>query len=207
MFEWAELPNKNFRLLFVGIQGCDEREGNNPSWFNRIEASKVTEIIRKLVRNFELTEADFGVITPYHQQVVKLKMALESLEMPDVKVGSVEQFQGQEKEIIIISTVRSTVKYNEFDRTYNLGFLGNWQRFNVAITRARSLLIIDPVWDKLLRYCANNGSYHGCPLPLPENHHHIEFVDNEALECKAEFSDADFDKNTSLGFRFSPIRW
>lgn len=48
------LPNKEFPVLFIGIQGCDEREGSNPSWFNRIEASKVAEIIRKLVAVTEL---------------------------------------------------------------------------------------------------------------------------------------------------------
>uniref|UniRef100_A0A1D1YSN7 RNA helicase n=1 Tax=Anthurium amnicola TaxID=1678845 RepID=A0A1D1YSN7_9ARAE len=176
-----DIPNKQFPLLFVGIQGCDEREGSNPSWFNRIEVSKVVELIRKLKRNTDLNDSDIGVITPYRQQVLKLKKALESLEMPDVKVGSVEQFQGQERQIIIISTVRSTVKHNEFDRVHNLGFLTNPRRFNVAITRARSLLVIvgnphiitkDPYWDKLLRHCADNGSYQGCPLPEPEVHYY-----------------------------------
>ncbi|KAL5712554.1 RNA helicase [Ranunculus cassubicifolius] len=169
------LPNKEFPVLFIGVQGCDEREGNNPSWFNRIEASKVVEIIRKLTRNGDLTDSDIGVITPYRQQVTKLRKILEDqLDMPDVKVGSVEQFQGQEREVIIISTVRSTVKHNEFDRVHYLGFLSNPRRFNVAVTRARSLLVIignphiiakDPYWDKLLRYCADNNSYQGCALP------------------------------------------
>jgi helicase MOV-10 len=136
------LPNREFPVLFFGIQGCDEREGNNPSWFNRIEASKVVEVIRRLTASGNLSEEDIGVITPYRQQVLKLKNALENLEMTDIKVGSVEQFQGQEKKVIIISTVRSTIKHNEFDRTYCLGFLSNPRRFNVAITRAISLLVI-----------------------------------------------------------------
>lgn len=178
-YDCLALPNRSFPVLFIGIQGCDEREGNNPSWFNRTEASKVVDTIMKLRRNGGLDEADIGVITPYRQQVLKLKKALESLELSEVKVGSVEQFQGQEREVIIISTVRSTVKHNEFDQVHNLGFLSNPKRFNVAITRAKSLLIIignphiiskDPYWDKLLRYCADNGSYQGCPLPPPERH-------------------------------------
>lgn len=136
------LPNKEFPVLFIGIQGCDEREGNNPSWFNRFEASKVVEIIKKLTINTDSNEPDIGVITPYRQQVVKLNKALDTICMDGVKVGSVEQFQGQEREVIIVSTVRSTVKHNEFDKTYCLGFLSNWRRFNVAITRARSLLVI-----------------------------------------------------------------
>ncbi|KAL9447579.1 hypothetical protein AB3S75_015116 [Citrus x aurantiifolia] len=167
-------PNKDFPVLFFGIQGCDEREGNNPSWFNRFEVSKVVDIINKLRENTELNETDIGVITPYRQQVLKIKKVLETWDMPDVKVGTVEQFQGQEREVIIVSTVRSTVKHNEFDRTYCLGFLSNPRRFNVAITRARSLLIIvgnphivcqDPYWNKLLWHCCDNNSYQGCPAP------------------------------------------
>lgn len=177
VYDCIGLPNKSFPVLFIGIQGCDEREGNNPSWFNRIEASKVVNIIRTLTRDGDVREADIGVITPYRQQVAKIKRALETFEMPDLRVGSVEQFQGQEREVIIISTVRSTVKHNEVDKFFNLGFLTNYRRFNVAITRAKSLLIIvgnphiitkDRYWDKLLRYCADNGSYQGCPLPPPE---------------------------------------
>ncbi|KAL9450709.1 hypothetical protein AB3S75_012441 [Citrus x aurantiifolia] len=167
-------PNKDFPVLFFGIQGCDEREGNNPSWFNRLEVSKVVDIINKLRENTELNETDIGVITPYRQQVLKIKKVLETWDMPDVKVGTVEQFQGQEREVIIVSTVRSTVKHNEFDRTYCLGFLSNPRRFNVAISRARSLLIIvgnphivcqDPYWNKLLWHCCDNNSYQGCPAP------------------------------------------
>lgn len=140
---WAEiLPNRDFPVLFIGVQGYDEREGSNPSWFNRTEASKVVEIIKKLTISQDLREEDIGVITPYRQQVLKLKKALEGVDMPAIKVGSVEQFQGQEREVIIISTVRSTIKHNEFDKNHCLGFLSNPRRFNVAITRAKSLLII-----------------------------------------------------------------
>ncbi|WOL03127.1 putative RNA helicase SDE3 isoform X1 [Canna indica] len=206
IYECVDLPNKAFPVLFIGIQGCDEREGNNPSWFNRIEASKVVEIIRKLMRNTDLGENDIGVITPYRQQVLKLKKALESLEMPELKVGSVEQFQGQEREVIIISTVRSTVKHNDFDRVHNLGFLSNPRRFNVSITRAKSLLIIvgnphiitkDRHWDKLLRYCADNGSYQGCPLPPPERH---EFTYNSNTEY-------DYERDNSQPYSNNETKW
>ncbi|XP_010522289.1 PREDICTED: probable RNA helicase SDE3 [Tarenaya hassleriana] len=168
------LPNKEFPVIFYGIQGCDEREGNNPSWFNRIEISKVIETIKRLTANDCVQEEDIGVITPYRQQVSKIKEVLERLEMNDVKVGSVEQYQGQEKQVIIISTVRSTIKHNEFDRAYCLGFLSNPRRFNVAITRAISLLVIignphiickDTYWTKLLWRCVDNDSYQGCGLP------------------------------------------
>ncbi|XP_004297116.1 PREDICTED: probable RNA helicase SDE3 [Fragaria vesca subsp. vesca] len=177
------LPNKDFPVVFFGIQGCDEREGNNPSWFNRTEASKVVEVTKRLTAGKNLSEEDIGVITPYRQQVLKLKKAFENLDMPDIKVGSVEQFQGQEREVIIISTVRSTIKHNEFDRTYCLGFLSNPKRFNVAITRAKSLLIIignphiiskDFNWNKLLWRCVDNNSYQGCNLPVRQEENYYE---------------------------------
>ncbi|ESQ36377.1 hypothetical protein EUTSA_v10006684mg [Eutrema salsugineum] len=175
------LPNKEFPMVFYGIQGCDEREGNNPSWFNRIEISKVIETIKRLTANDCVQEEDIGVITPYRQQVMKIKEVLDRLDMTEVKVGSVEQFQGQEKQVIIISTVRSTIKHNEFDRAYCLGFLSNPRRFNVAITRAISLLVIignphiickDMNWNKLLWRCVDNNAYQGCGLPERE-----EFVE------------------------------
>lgn len=174
------LPNKEFPVLFFGIQGCDEREGNNPSWFNRIEVSKVVETVGKLINGGKIREEDIGIITPYRQQVLKIKQTLENLEMPDVKVGSVEQFQGQEKEVIIVSTVRSTIKHNEFDRIHCLGFLSNHRRFNVAITRAISLLVIignphiickDDHWSQMLWHCVDNSSYLGCSLPERIEHY------------------------------------
>ncbi|KAJ9700394.1 hypothetical protein PVL29_005951 [Vitis rotundifolia] len=184
---WAEiLPNREFPVLFIGVQGYDEREGSNPSWFNRTEASKVVEIIKKLTISQDLREEDIGVITPYRQQVLKLKKALEGVDMPAIKVGSVEQFQGQEREVIIISTVRSTIKHNEFDKNHCLGFLSNPRRFNVAITRAKSLLIIignphiiskDLYWNKILWHCSDNDSYQGCALPERQ-----DFVDKEPVQ-------------------------
>ncbi|CAH9136634.1 unnamed protein product [Cuscuta epithymum] len=175
---WVDLlPNKEFPLLFIGVQGFDEREGNNPSWFNRIEASKVVEVVSSLIEDKGLKGEDIGVITPYRQQVLKIRRVLESSDMNEVTVGSVEQFQGQEREVIIISTVRSTVKHNEFDKIHYLGFLSNPRRFNVAITRAKSLLIVignphiicqDPYWNKLLWYCVGNDSYKGCFLPVKQ---------------------------------------
>jgi len=77
--------------------------------------------------------------------------------------------------VIIISTVRSTLDNIGFDLKHNLGFLANPKRFNVAVTRACSLLIVvgnpavlntDPNWGALLRYAVNQGAYRGVPPPV-----------------------------------------
>ena len=86
-------------------------------------------------------------------------------------VGSTEEFQGQERRVIIISTVRSTPEYVNTDNQFKLGFLANPKRFNVAITRARALLIIvgnphilsqDADWMRLLEFSVAKGCYKGC---------------------------------------------
>ncbi|XP_076933925.1 putative RNA helicase SDE3 isoform X1 [Bidens hawaiensis] len=174
---WKDyIPNPEFPVLFLGVQGVDEREGNNPSWFNRIEASEVVEVILNL-KDKGIKNEDIGVITPYRQQVIKISTALETFVGSEIKVGTVEAFQGQEREVIIVSTVRSTIKHNDTDKRHCLGFLSNPRRFNVAITRARSLLIAignphiickDEHWNKLLWHCVENDSYKGCFLPKKE---------------------------------------
>ena len=85
-------------------------------------------------------------------------------------LGSVEEFQGSERPVIIISTVRSTVDYIELDLKHKLGFLSNKKRFNVAVTRAQALLIVignpftlenDPNWKSMIDFCVDGGGYTG----------------------------------------------
>ncbi|KAF7695436.1 hypothetical protein HF521_007159 [Silurus meridionalis] len=155
---WEHLPKPDFPLIFHGVPGKDERESNSPSFFNT-----------------NLTE-DIGIITPYRKQVEKLRKAIlkcdkELKDCRDInllKVGSVEEFQGQERRVIIVSTVRSSGEYLESDFFFNIGFLKNEKRFNVAVTRAKSLLIVvgnpvilstDATWCKFIDYCTEEG---GC---------------------------------------------
>jgi helicase MOV-10 len=89
-----------------------------------------------------LKPEDIGIISPYRKQVEKIRQLIKSgkKEIPNIEnitVGSVEEFQGSERRAIIISTVRSSREYLEFDYSHNLGFLKNPERFNVAITRAQ----------------------------------------------------------------------
>uniref|UniRef100_A0A2K5PR29 RNA helicase Mov10l1 n=1 Tax=Cebus imitator TaxID=2715852 RepID=A0A2K5PR29_CEBIM len=172
---WEKLPKKGFPLIFHGVRGSEAREGRSPSWFNPAEAVQVLRYCCLLARSIfsQVSASDIGVITPYRKQVEKIRILLRNVDLMDVKVGSVEEFQGQEYRAIIISTVRSNEDRFEDDR-YFLGFLSNSKRFNVAITRPKALLIVlgnphvlvrDPCFGALLEYSITNGVYMGCDLP------------------------------------------
>ncbi|XP_078409442.1 RNA helicase Mov10l1-like [Cetorhinus maximus] len=173
---WEKLPRKGFPIIFHGLRGNEMREGSNPSWFNPKEAVQVMRYCCLLAKHCTnpVQPSEIGVIAPYQKQVQKIRILLRSGYLSDIKVGSVEEFQGQEKLVIIVSTVRSSEENLCEDTRYVLGFLSNPKRFNVAITRAKALLIVvgnphillkDPCWGAFLEYCVVNDAYVGCNLP------------------------------------------
>ena len=177
---WERLPTRGVPLLFDGIVGKDSREANSPSWFNADECTRIYEYVLCLLGargGRPIRPTDIGVITPYNKQAQKLTRLFKAGDLAvganGIKVGSTELFQGQERKVILISTVRSSADYIGFDLKHNLGFLSNPKRFNVAVTRACSLLVVvgnphvlasDPHWNALLRYCVQKGAYVGEPL-------------------------------------------
>ncbi|XP_033918819.1 RNA helicase Mov10l1 [Melopsittacus undulatus] len=175
LLRWGKLPKKGFPLIFHGVRGSEIRESRSPSWFNPVEAVQVMRYCSHLARseNTAVPVTDIGVITPYRKQVEKIRLLLRSIDLADIKVGSVEEFQGQEYMAVILSTVRSCEGLFG-DAKYSLGFLFNPKRFNVAVTRAKALLIVvgnpdvlakDPCFCALLEYSLMNGAYVGCDLP------------------------------------------
>ncbi|GAB0175958.1 RNA helicase Mov10l1 [Grus japonensis] len=140
-------------------QGSETREGHSPSWFNPTEAVQVMQYCCHLAKNENavVSVTDIGVITPYRKQVEKIRFLLRSIDLADIKVGTVEEFQGQEYMVIILSTVRSHEGLFGDDK-YCLGFLFNPKRFNVAITRAKALLIVVGNPHVLVKCGAENPS-------------------------------------------------
>ncbi|XP_035498377.2 RNA helicase Mov10l1 isoform X1 [Scophthalmus maximus] len=174
--QWKNLPKKGFPLLFHGVRGTEMREGNNPSWFNPVEAVQAMlyccQLSKKLYN--PVNASDIGIIAPYKKQCEKIRVLLGKVGLSDIKVGSVEEFQGQEFLVIIMSTVRSNESVQSDDLQSALGFLANPKRFNVAITRPKALLLIvgnphilirDLCFRALLQYCFINGAYLGCDPP------------------------------------------
>uniref|UniRef100_A0A8C2ZHY3 RNA helicase n=1 Tax=Cyclopterus lumpus TaxID=8103 RepID=A0A8C2ZHY3_CYCLU len=166
---WEYLKKMDFPVIFRGVTGIDEREASSPSFFNVAEVEVLMDYVRKLLQTdgkkglATLSPRDIGIIAPYRKQVQKIRKALK-------EVGSVEEFQGQERRVIMVSTVRSSPNYVEIDKQFNLGFVKNEKRFNVAVTRAKALLIVvgnprvlntDPTWARFIQYCRDEGGYDG----------------------------------------------
>ena len=124
-------------MIFHGVIGQDLKEEASPSFFNIEEIVIVRDYIKKLceMRQNRVLPNEIGVIAPYRRQVQKLRQKLRQDGFGEVMVGSTEEFQGQERRVIILSTVRSSPQYVHTDQQYKLGFLKNPKRFNVAITR------------------------------------------------------------------------
>jgi regulator of nonsense transcripts 1 len=125
-FKW---PNGN-RVVCVNSNGWEERRG--VSSINRDEAYAVAALIPRI----QLEQAEIGIITPYlAQKNLILELLAKHHNMLDIKVDTVDGFQGSEREVIVYSCVRS----NERGA---LGFLSDYRRLNVAITRARKGLVV-----------------------------------------------------------------
>lgn len=168
---WPELPRKDFPLFFHAIRGQTEKDAHSCSLYNRQEADQIIAYIKiilsKEINGRTVAENDIGVISPYTKQVHHIKGLVKDNNWDKVEVGSTEQYQGREKPIILISTVRSGLS--------TVGFLNNEKRLNVAITRARALMIIvgnpdtlqrDVHWYSLLKYFVDNGALKGCTFKL-----------------------------------------
>ncbi|KAG1841812.1 P-loop containing nucleoside triphosphate hydrolase protein [Suillus subalutaceus] len=148
ILRWKKLPSKKFSIIFHSISGNDDREASSPLCFNIDEVTQVHKhSLLRDDRQIRVAHSEIGVIAPYQAQCVKIRKMLSGM-ADEVKVGS-------ERRVIIISTVRSSREFIEFDLKYTLGFVAKPRRFNVAVTRAQALLIVvgdpnvlslDPLW-------------------------------------------------------------
>jgi len=175
--ENALLPGSEIELLskpveFIDTAGCgfnETYETSETSVENKEEGELLLKHLRQLVETMETSNLKFnrfsvGIISPYKAQVNILKEKFledEWVGYPNIAVNSVDGFQGQERDIVYISLVRSNSD-NE------IGFLKDYRRMNVALTRAKKKLIIigdsatlsgDDFYLKFLAYMEKIGAY------------------------------------------------
>nr|XP_048312732.1 protein ZGRF1 isoform X6 [Myodes glareolus] len=149
VLEW--LPT----LCFYNVTGAEQVEREN-SFQNVAEAAFTLKLIQSLIVS-GIAGSMIGVITLYKSQMYKICHLLSDVDAghPDVRavqVSTVDAFQGAEKEVIILSCVR----------TRQVGFIDSEKRMNVALTRGRRHLLIvgslsclrkNRLWGRVIQHC------------------------------------------------------
>jgi predicted DNA helicase len=113
----------------INVSGKELVQKDSKSFYNQSEIDRVEEILLDLDKK-GIKKEQIAVISPYKAQVKKLQAMFKEYE-----IDTVDSFQGREKDVVIISFVRS----NEQNV---LGFLTDYRRLNVSISRAKSKLIL-----------------------------------------------------------------
>lgn len=172
LFPVSPYRTRNAAVFFYSVKTPCRRTKFNPSWINPGECGSVHRFYKRLVE-CGVAAMDVGIISPYQEQVRVIRSEIESDGMEVPKIGSVEEFQGQERMIILISTVRSKVRGE--DKQFGLGFVNHPKRINVALSRARALLVVfgnplvigeDPNWKQIVLSCQKQMCYiEEAPVP------------------------------------------
>lgn len=157
-------------IVWVNTEGMDAEEEFVEKSFGRVNKNEaeltlqqLEAYLTKIGKQRVLEERiDIGIISPYQAQVYYLRQLLRKRPFFSpykqlISINTVDGFQGQERDVILISLVRANEKGK-------IGFLSDLRRMNVAITRARMKLIIlgdastltrHPFYKKLYEYISN----------------------------------------------------
>lgn len=150
------LQNKGTHITFIDTAGSGYNEKHGPDGVS-LQNEGELQIVNKILEQEQWNLSASAFISPYAGQVVA---ATEELPAP-LRKSTIDSFQGQEKENIIVSLVRSNDEGE-------IGFLKDYRRMNVAITRAKEQLIVigdsatigaDKFFNEFLSYVEKFGNY------------------------------------------------
>jgi ATP-dependent RNA/DNA helicase IGHMBP2 len=150
------LQNTGVHLTFIDTAGSGHQETHGPDGIS-LQNEGELQIVQKLLETEQLDPLKTALISPYSGQAVAAKESLPT----SLRISTVDSFQGQEKENIIVSLVRS-------NDDGDIGFLKDYRRMNVAITRAKEQLFVigdsatigaDPFYNAFLGYVEKHGNY------------------------------------------------
>jgi superfamily I DNA and/or RNA helicase len=152
----AHLLNTGVHITFIDTAGSGYNETRGPDG-SSLQNEGELSIVQKILETEFLSLPQTAFISPYSGQVAAARDVLPK----PLRISTIDSFQGQEKEIIIVSLVRS-------NDDGDIGFLKDYRRMNVAITRAKEQLFVigdsatigaDPFYNSFLTYIEENGSY------------------------------------------------
>ncbi|KGR78810.1 DEAD/DEAH box helicase [Ureibacillus manganicus] len=138
---WFDVPNEQ--------QYFEQRMKEGSSLFNETELKVISKLLIDLNDATKKSKADgtfeehqlksVGVISFYREQVNRINKLIDELELNHlhIRTGSVDKFQGMEMDVILVSMVR-----NNDNKHGDIGFAKDYRRLNVALSRARELLLL-----------------------------------------------------------------
>ncbi|RYF88221.1 MAG: hypothetical protein EOO03_08895 [Chitinophagaceae bacterium] len=152
----SELFDHATHISFIDTAGMgfEEKHGADGS---SLQNEGELQVLQKIMETEELNPLDTAFISPYAGQVAAAKELLPQ----QMRISTIDSFQGQEKDVIILSLVRSNDEGE-------IGFLKDYRRMNVAITRAKEKLFVigdsatigaDPFFSEFIDYVVEHGDY------------------------------------------------
>ncbi|MEM8906239.1 MAG: AAA domain-containing protein [Bacteroidota bacterium] len=169
---WTLAIPEPYPLTFIDTAGCGFEESLNPETKSRFNKGEYF-IFREYFLQFidALAQADevlptMALIAPYREQCQYIREELETDEQlqaysAHLDINTIDAFQGQERDLVVISLVRSNERGE-------IGFLADYRRMNVAMTRARKQLVVigdsatianDDFYQAFIEYVEQNGHY------------------------------------------------
>ncbi|XP_056887023.1 helicase with zinc finger domain 2 isoform X3 [Takifugu flavidus] len=148
-------------------------KGNENSRANKEEMETVVDIAQKLVEIAKIEQQSIAILSPYNAQVSQIRENLKNKNMKEITVTTITKSQGSEWRYVIISTVCSVTDVELESNTdgawlsKHLGFVGDPNQINVAITRSKEglciignqkLLRLNGTWKKLLEHYMSHNA-------------------------------------------------
>ncbi|XP_042082561.1 helicase with zinc finger domain 2 isoform X4 [Haplochromis burtoni] len=168
-----QVDHKTKPIVFGDVKGktislvVNTAQGNQNSKANLEERNKVITIAEKLVKTARIAQQSIVILSPYNAQVSEIRNELKKKKMEQIPVTTITKSQGSEWRYVILSTVCS-LPNEEIEKqperswlSKHLGFVGDPNQINVAITRAKEglciigdqeLLMCSPTWRHLLNH-------------------------------------------------------
>ncbi|KAI5166401.1 regulator of nonsense transcripts 1 [Nematocida sp. AWRm78] len=174
--------NSVLPIAFVNVNGMEKKQ--NRSICNQMELCTIKKLLPHVMNKYKSA----AIITPYKEQH-KIISTDSTIAESGITVTTVDGFQGQEKDCIIISTVRTNA----------MGFLSDCRRMNVALTRAKYTVIVvgsikllskDEIWNDFIIYLYNISCVYTCESVIKLLA--TEITDESDIQCK------DKDKDSSI---------
>ncbi|TRY67479.1 hypothetical protein TCAL_05962 [Tigriopus californicus] len=174
--------DKWYPLTVFTARGEAIQDANSTSFYNNSEVYEVVDRVDELQRTWPKSwghrdESSIGIVTPYYDQVQRIRSELRKRKLFGVSVERVLNVQGKQFRAIFLSTVRTRstcIKSYDDPDECDFGFLSNAKLMNTAITRAQSLVAVvgDPIalcsvgkcrklWEKFLEISSQHDSLLG----------------------------------------------